>query len=107
MSATYCQKGESIDYKNVGADPIRAGDIVATGTARIGVAGCDIAPDATGSLHIVGVFEFQKAAQAIAFGETVKYDPATGEFSATGAVTAGWAIASSDASSKTVLVKIG
>lgn len=105
--ATYWQRGESIDYQNTGSDVIKAGDVVDL-DGRIGIAGCDIAPDNTGSLHVIGVFRFKKpSGVAIALGSAVNADPATGEAVASGGVAAGWAVEPAAASDETVLVKIG
>lgn len=106
--ATYWQRGESIDYKNTGSDVIKAGDVVDL-DGRIGIAGCDIAPDNTGSLHVIGVFRFKKpSGVAIDLGEPVEVDAATGEAVAPGGgVVAGWAVEPAAASDETVLVKIG
>lgn len=58
MTAKYWQKGEVLDYKASAA--VKNGEVVSLGT-RIGVAGEDIAAGETGHLHVVGVFEMEKA----------------------------------------------
>ena len=73
MIARYVQKGESIDYRPSAA--VAAGDVVALGTL-IGIARLDIAADTLGSLAVVGVFDVEKAAGAIAAGTAVYWDAA-------------------------------
>ena len=62
MTAKYWQKGEVLDYKAGAA--VKNGEVVSLGT-RIGVAGEDIAAGETGHLHVVGVFEMEKATGAV------------------------------------------
>jgi predicted RecA/RadA family phage recombinase len=92
MLGTYIQRGETIDYVNAGAALIPAGTVVSLAT-RVGIAGCDIAVGATGSLHTTGIFEGVKAAVAIAQGEAVYYDVGNDCFTNVGVgnVPAGWA----------------
>lgn len=58
-TAVYWQRGESIDYKNNADTVIPANTVVLVGK-KMGIAGTDIMPGETGSLHMVGVFEIQK-----------------------------------------------
>ena len=109
MSATYYQRGEAIDYKNTSALLIKAGDVVSLNT-RIGVAGCNIEPDATGSVHVTGVFLFPKATTtAMAIGNAVEYDTATDSvIASTGSgLLAGWVIEPAATTDETVKIKIG
>ena len=71
MTAKYWQKGEVLDYKASAA--VKNGEVVSLGT-RIGVAGEDIAAGETGHLHVVGVFEMEKATGAVTMGAAVYYD---------------------------------
>lgn len=107
--AAYWQRGESLDYKNTGTEKIEANSIIVLGS-RIGVAGMDIAPGATepGSLHVVGVFSFPKAGEAIEAGAEVFYSEADGNITATasGNIRAGFAVESAEASADKILVKI-
>jgi predicted RecA/RadA family phage recombinase len=107
MLGTYIQRGETIDYVNAGAALIPAGTVVSL-TTRIGIAGCDIAVGATGSLHLGGVFEGAKAAVAIAQGEAVFYDPVADNFTnvATSNIPAGWAVAAELLAATTVNVQL-
>ena len=73
MTAKYWQKGEVLDYKASAA--VKNGEVVSLGT-RIGVAGEDIAAGETGHLHVVGVFEMEKATGAMTMGAAVYYDEA-------------------------------
>lgn len=59
MKAAYWQRGESLDYVNSTTTKIEAGDVIMLGN-RIGVAGTDIEPGALGSVHVTGVYEFNK-----------------------------------------------
>lgn len=58
-TATYWQKGESLDYLNKTGAAIPAGTVLKLG-AHIGVAGTDIPPEGLGSVHMVGVFKIEK-----------------------------------------------
>lgn len=70
---TYVQKGESLDYKNGTGTLIKAGEVAVLGN-RAGVAGVDIPPGGTGSIHMSGVFQVQKKqGEAISAGEDIYY----------------------------------
>ena len=107
MTAKYWQKGEVLDYKASAA--VKNGEVVSLGT-RIGVAG------ETGHLHVVGVFEMEKAAGAMTMGAAVYYDEAakkittvasTGESSGkVNNIPAGYAAAPAASADETVLVKL-
>ena len=74
MKAEYLQRGEALDYTNATENTIPAGAVVTIAT-RLGVAGCDIPPGKTGSLHVCGVFEIAKSGTAaVAMGTTVYFD---------------------------------
>ena len=89
MTAKYWQKGEVLDYKASAA--VKNGEVVSLGT-RIGVAGEDIAAGETGHLHVVGVFEMEKATGA---------SP-----SVVNNIPAGYAAAPAASGDETVLVKL-
>lgn len=119
--AAYWQRGEAIDYTNETEDMIEAGAVISFGN-RIGVAGTDIAPGETGSLHVEGVFEFPKGEEAIEAGSEVCLDIATmllkmealavpsadGTYSSTSKdrIHAGYAVREAKADAETVFVKI-
>lgn len=106
MKATYVQKGETLDYKNASEEKIEAGTIFSVGK-RIGVAGCDILPGETGSIHVEGVFEVTKADKEEIEMGTVLYITESGLTKTEDAnVCAGYAAAKSAASDATILVKI-
>lgn len=70
----YLQRGESLDYKNGTNAIIEAGSIISLVT-RIGIAGMDIAPGETGSVHVCGVFDVAKTkAENIPMGTAVYFD---------------------------------
>ena len=74
MKAEYLQRGEALDYTNATENTIPAGAVVTIAT-RLGVAGCDIPPGKTGSLHVCGVFKVKKTGTAaVAMGTTVYFD---------------------------------
>jgi predicted RecA/RadA family phage recombinase len=105
--AEYWQRGESLDYTNAGSAAIEAGDVIVLGT-KIGVAGCDIAVGAVGSVHVEGVFRFAKATGAVTIGAAVYWD-ATNEnitTTSTSNTLAGYAAAAAASADTTVLVKI-
>lgn len=105
--ATYWQRGESLDYVNKTNTKIAANTVIAI-AERIGIAGTDINPNEKGSLHITGVFEFEKTGTAaITMGATVYFD-GTGITNTAGNNTkAGFAADAAEADAKTILVKIG
>lgn len=106
MKATYWQKGETLDYTPT--DAVKNGAVVDLDT-RVGVAGSDIAAGDQGWVHVVGVFEMDKATnEAITMGAAVYYD-ATNDVittAAEGNTTAGYAAAPAAATDTTVLVKL-
>lgn len=118
MKATYWQKGEVLDFTPT-AD-VKNGQVVPIGS-RVGVAGSDIAANEQGHLHVVGVFEMDKAAnEAITMGAAVYYDAADDAITTTASKTvakgestetvantpAGYAAAPAAAAATTVLVKL-
>lgn len=114
MTAKYWQKGEVLDYKASAA--VKNREVVSLGT-RIGVAGEDIAAGETGHLHVVGVFEMEKATGAMTMGAAVYYDETakkittvastTGESSGkVNNIPAGYAAAPAASADENVLVKL-
>ena len=106
MKARYVQRGESMDYTPE-AD-VAAGDIVKLGNL-VGVAKLDIKAGELGALALVGIYEIATNATAIAAGDVVSVDPATGKVcsqDATGAVKFGHAVASVGTGEATVLVRL-
>lgn len=108
MKAKYWQKGEVIDYKNLDSDKIEAGDVVVIKN-RIGVAGCDIATNETGTLHVVGVYEVPKVEnEAVEVGEVLYYNLEEDSVTKTKTdIEVGYAIQPQAAGSKSIFVKIG
>ena len=104
--ADYWQRGETLDYTNETGVVIEAGTIVEM-AGRIGVAGEDIQPGSTGSIHVSGVFRFKKGStNEIPMGTAVYFE--NDEITEVeGGTAAGYAAEKSDASSKEILVKIG
>lgn len=114
MKAAYCQKGETLDYKNSTNKKIEAGDVVMLGD-RIGVAGTDIEKGEVGSVSMEGAFRIPKAdKEAVALGTSVYLADAgitvsakTGEGGdASDNRKAGFAAEDSAADSADILVKI-
>lgn len=114
--ATYWQRGEAIDFKNESETAIEANEIVIFGQ-RIGVAGTTINPGEIGSLHVMGVYKMEKAAEEIAAGADVYLDPsgkvtikaeteAEEEGEPTPHVKAGFAIEKAEADDTYAVVKI-
>lgn len=106
MKATYWQKGETLDHTPAAA--VKNGAVVELGT-RVGVAGSDIAAGTQGQIHVVGVFEMDKADnEAITMGASLYYDAANDAITATadGNTPAGYAAANAAANDTTVLVKL-
>ena len=106
-TATYLQRGESLDYTNGTDAVIPHGAVIVVGT-RIGVTGCTIPPGQVGSLHMVGVFRIAKTGTAaISMGQTVYFD-GTGITDVDGETTipAGYAAAPAAAADTEILVKL-
>lgn len=109
MKAEYMQRGEALDYKNTTDAVIPAGSVIPLKT-RVGVAGGDIAPGATGSLHVMGVFTMDKASdKEVAMGDALYFDEASGNLTtdAEGNIPAGYAVADAASADATVQVSIG
>lgn len=110
-TATYWQRGETLDYTNATEATIIAGSVIALGD-HIGIAGTTIAAGETGSVHMTGVFKFPKtAAGAIAQGTAVYWDGDGIDSSAPsdeGAITSaiGYAAEESAAGATVIAVKL-
>ncbi len=106
MKASYWQRGEALDYLNETEEKIEAGTVLTIGK-RIGIAGMDINPGEVGSVHVSGVFEFDKADSAeITMGTEVSFSETGISTSTDGGAVAGYAAADSPADSTKVYVKI-
>lgn len=114
MKASYWQKGESLDYINPTKKRIEAGTVLILGK-RIGIAGTDIEVGALGSVHVSGVYEFDKKdKEELAVGSEVYWTEdgitsaaSSGEgTSASSNVMAGFVAVKSSSDSQKVLVKI-
>lgn len=108
VTAEYIQKGEALDYKNATDKTIPCDTVVVVG-GRIGVTSGEIKPGELGSLHMVGVFRLPKSGEsAIEMGTVVHFDGAGITATAAEGTTtpAGYAAAPSEASEKSVLVKL-
>ena len=115
--ATYWQRGESLDYINSGDTKIEYNTVIILGK-RVGIAGGDILPGEKGSLHVEGVFEFDKADDtAINAGTPVYWLPDStapgitasaddGEDTPTAYVPVGYAVETAAAASTKIKVKI-
>lgn len=104
--ATYIQRGESLDYVNETTSTIEANTVVTLGE-RIGIAGTDILPGATGDVHVAGVFEIKKTdSTEIAMGTTVYFDGEGITATASGNVKAGYAAKKSAAGANTIEINI-
>ena len=107
-TATYVQRGDSIDY-TPGGD-ISAGDVVVQNDL-VGVAKKDISANALGALAVVGVFDFPKATgsgEAISAGAVVYWDSGNSVMTATSDsnTEAGHAIADAADADTTVRVRL-
>lgn len=108
MRTNYIQEGKSLDYTNKTEAAIAAGDIVVMGSV-VGVAGTDIAVNATGSVHVVGVFEVLKEeGLEIGQGEKVYWNATGGVMTKTSAsnTLAGYAAYTAKTTDVTVKVKL-
>lgn len=104
--ATYYQRGEALDYMNSGSTIIEAGTVIPL-VSRVGIAGDNIYPNTTGTIHVSGVFRFAKGStNEIPMGTAVYFDnDAITE--AAGGTEAGYAAETSPATATEILVKIG
>ena len=106
MKARYIPRGESIDHTP--ETDVAAGDIVKLG-GLVGVAKLDIKAGELGALAVVGVYELATAGAAVAVGDLVSVDPATGKVcapTASGAVKFGHAVTKAEAADATVHVRL-
>ena len=105
MKATYWQKGEVLDFTST--EDVKNGQVVPIGS-RVGVAGSDIPAGEQGHLHVVGVFEMDKAAEEITMGTALYYDKNNDCVTATAEenTPAGYAAAPAKTTDATVLVKL-
>jgi predicted RecA/RadA family phage recombinase len=106
---TYIHKGDTLDYINSSEADIAYGDVVVIGS-RVGIAGENIAVDATGSLKVVGVFELPAVNDtAFAVGDALYWDATAGKLTKTaeGNTAAGYATEAKAQTGTTARVKIG
>ena len=104
-TATFWQRGETIDRINDTAKTIPANTIQAIGK-RIGVVAMEAAPGQKYSVNVVGVYSFPK--KAITAGADVYWDNTNGVITATAEsnILAGYAIADAAAADAVVSIKI-
>lgn len=106
MRATYWQRGEALDYKNTTTSTIPANTVIPI-ASRIGIAGNDIEPGQTGTIHVTGVFDIAKVdADKISMGTLVYFSEDGITATSAGNVPAGYAAHDSEAGTKTILVKL-
>lgn len=104
--ANFWQRGEALDYTNNTAATLEANTVVVIGK-RIGVIGTDIAPGTLGTVHVSSVFEMNKAAEVVTFGDTLYWDEGNACLTTTaGDVIAGYATSDAAAGDSTVRVKL-
>lgn len=106
--ATFWQRGETLDFTNSTNATIEANTIMAVGDI-VGVAGTDIEPGETGSLHIAGVFKMPKAtaSEVVAMGKKVYFSTTGITATETNNTYAGVAAADSSATDADILVRLG
>ena len=105
-TATYAQRGETLDYVNSGLTKIDAGTVIEIG-ARIGIAACDIPAGGLGAVHVEGVYEFPLAdAAGMTLGAEAYWTSSGITATASTNTKAGYAVAAAAAGADTVLVKI-
>lgn len=103
MIARFVQDGLAINYRPT--ETVSAGDIVVLGSL-IGIAKLDIAANTLGALATVGVFEIDKAAEAVTLGAVLYWDAAEQKVTATetGNVYIGKAVTAAEATDEKVCV---
>lgn len=108
MAKNYLQEGDILNYTNGGGSTIASGAVVLIGK-RIGVAIADIAPSATGSLAMEGVWSIAKlGTDNVSQGDILYWDAANSRLTATasGNTQAGFAAAAAGSGATTVAIKI-
>ena len=104
--ATYFQRGETLDYINGTSSTIEANTIIEL-NGRIGVAGTDIKPGQTGSVHVEGVYELPKTGtSAITAGTDVYWDGSGITDVSTSNTLVGYATQDAAADDTAILVKL-
>lgn len=103
--AVFVNDGKTIQFK--ATKEVSYGDVVVL-DGRIGIAAMTIAKGESGTVSIVGAYEFKKATGAIKPGAKVFYKEADGTITTSDSDTpAGIALEASEANAGTVVVKIG
>lgn len=108
--ASYVQKGEIINYRNIGNEKIPFGEVVVL-SERCGVACMDIPAGALGTLAISGVYEMPaETTAAFTVGQTLYWDAAAKAVTTTkaeeNAILAGIAVEPKDEAAATALVRL-
>ena len=80
MIARFVQDGLAINYRP--SEAVAAGDVVVLGNL-VCIAKLDIAANTLGALSTVGVFEIDKAAEAVTFGAVLYWDATAKKVTAT------------------------
>lgn len=107
--ARYNRPGESVNFLNEGAEALLEGDAVQLGAHGVGFVGESIPPNTVGNVWVKGVWEIDKAAEAIALGAELYYDLAAKRVTATqgGNPRVGWAATAAATGDERVLVHLG
>ena len=105
MLARFVQDGLAINYRP--AEAVAAGDVVVLGNL-VGIARLDIAADTLGSLATVGVFEIDKAAEAVTVGAVLYWNATAKKVTATatGNIYIGKAVTAAGAADEKVCVML-
>ena len=108
MLTRYIQKGANIDYKNATEEKINAGDMVAIGKTRTGIAATDIVVGTVGTVAVEGVFAVPKdTATDVKAGDALYFNAESKKVTKTNTdVPAGWAVADADTTTTEVLMKL-
>ena len=103
MIARFVQDGLAINYRP--AEAVAAGEVIVLGSL-VGIARLDIAADTLGALATVGVFEIDKAAEAVTLGAVLYWDATAKKVTATGTgnVYIGKAVTAAEATDEKVCV---
>ncbi len=107
--ASYVQKGEIINYRNISDEKIPFGEVVVL-SERVGVACMDIPAGALGTLALSGVYEMPaENTTAFTVGQTLYWDAAAKAVTATkaeNAILAGIAVEPKEQAGATALVRL-
>ncbi|GHT30848.1 hypothetical protein FACS1894214_1470 [Planctomycetales bacterium] len=106
MQARYIHEGRAIDF--LPEADTAAGTVIVLGSL-VGITKTDITAGTIGAVHVVGVYDIEKANVAVPLGNKVYWDTTAKKavINATGNTLIGIAVSAATADTATVKVRIG